>query len=106
MRVEYAADGWVSAAEYASGRSPAAARSSLSRQRVAWPTCARLLASGTTPAPAQGPVWALACAPGGAASATTAVARRVTARRRENMVPSHRAPPAFASPPILQLDVR
>src|SRR4051794_33334003 len=104
MRVEYAADGWVSAAEYASGRSPAAARSSLSRQRVAWPTCARLPASGTRSAPAQAAVWALACAPAGAASATTAVARRVTARRRENMVPSHRAPPAAPSAGTTRLD--
>src|SRR4051794_15434912 len=104
MRVEYAADGVVSAAEYVSGRRPAAARSSLSRQRVAWPTCARLPASGTRSAPGHAAARALACAPAGAASATRAVARRAAARRRENMMPSHRAPPAGPSAATTRLD--
>src|SRR3954454_12690365 len=104
MRVEYAADGVVSAAEYASGRRPAAARSSLSRQRVAWLTCARLSAAGTRSAPGHAADWALACAPAGAASATRAVARSVAARRRENMVLSHRAPSAAPSAATTRLD--
>src|SRR5215213_9643011 len=103
MRVEYAADGWERAAEYASGRRPAAARSLLSRQRVAWPTWARLPAARTRSAPGQAASPALAFAPAGAASATTAVARKATARRRESM-PSHRAAPGCATAPSPLLD--
>src|ERR1700749_3875371 len=99
MRAEYAAEGWVRPGTTLRGCRPCETRSLLRRHSVAWETWVRLPATGVRSAPGHGASWALAWAPAGAASATTAAARTVAAWRRENMPPHRAVPrPPFSRP--------